>query len=505
MNRSATSFLLLPIVLAGIWSAGPVSAGETFIVDSLLDDFSEGTLRKEIFDAAMNGMSDDIIEFAPTLAGETITVGLNLGISEDLTLDASALTEPVTISGGGSTRILFISSAVDVTIRKVNFVDGRGQDGTSGLSPTGGFQGGAIFMVSGVSLTTYDCTFANNRAGDGGENTGMSGAGVNGAPGGAIFANSGCVVTAIGCTFTGNAAGNGGNSNPVGGSGSSGGLGGAIFGFDSTFTFLNTTFSSNSAGNSNTSGATNGAGGSGGAIYSSQSTVNLVQCTVIDNSAGNSSGSGAPGGSGGGIYNNASSTLNVRNSLVAGNAAGTTLLGSDGTGDDIFQTGATVNSLGNNLIGSNETVDTTFLAGFPNGNGDLVGTPGSPVDPKLGPLADNGGCTLTHAPLLGSPAIDRGDNAEVPTDMFDIDGDMDTAEKLPLDQRLGSRVVGGRVDIGAVEDTVTFANRILKSKLTRKIKKLTKRVKKLKRKGKTTAVKRLKKKIRKLKKRVRRL
>src|SRR5690606_30241003 len=40
------------------------------------------------------------------------------------------------------------------------------------------------------------------------------------------------------------------------------------------------------------------------------------------------------------------------------------------------------------------------------GTGNLVG-----VDPKLGPLADNGGATLTHLPLEGSPAIDTGDPA----------------------------------------------------------------------------------------------
>jgi hypothetical protein len=43
---------------------------------------------------------------------------------------------------------------------------------------------------------------------------------------------------------------------------------------------------------------------------------------------------------------------------------------------------------------------------------------GSPVDPLLGPLQDNGGDTLTHALLRGSPAIDAGDNAfcTLPTD-----------------------------------------------------------------------------------------
>ena len=41
--------------------------------------------------------------------------------------------------------------------------------------------------------------------------------------------------------------------------------------------------------------------------------------------------------------------------------------------------------------------------------GNLIGTAGSPIDPLLGPLANNGGPTMTHALLTGSPAIDAGD------------------------------------------------------------------------------------------------
>ena len=40
---------------------------------------------------------------------------------------------------------------------------------------------------------------------------------------------------------------------------------------------------------------------------------------------------------------------------------------------------------------------------------DLTGTSADPLDPLLGPLQDNGGLTLTHAPLLGSPALGAGD------------------------------------------------------------------------------------------------
>jgi hypothetical protein len=73
-------------------------------------------------------------------------------------------------------------------------------------------------------------------------------------------------------------------------------------------------------------------------------------------------------------------------------------------------------------------------------HGNLLGTPASPLDAKLGPLQDNGGPTSTLALLDGSPAINAGDPAILPApDQYDQRG-------------VGfSRVVGGRVDIGAVE------------------------------------------------------
>jgi hypothetical protein len=72
-----------------------------------------------------------------------------------------------------------------------------------------------------------------------------------------------------------------------------------------------------------------------------------------------------------------------------------------------------------------------------NGGGNKLGV----ADPKLGPLADNGGPTMTHALLAGSPAIDAGPNP-VPT----FTGNQ-------FDQRgTGfARIVGGLVDVGAFE------------------------------------------------------
>ena len=64
----------------------------------------------------------------------------------------------------------------------------------------------------------------------------------------------------------------------------------------------------------------------------------------------------------------------------------------------------------------------------------MLGTSASPIDARLGPLQNNGGPTLTHALLLGSPALDAGDPTLTGTD-----------------QRGVSRPQGPRADIGAFE------------------------------------------------------
>jgi Ca2+-binding RTX toxin-like protein len=66
-------------------------------------------------------------------------------------------------------------------------------------------------------------------------------------------------------------------------------------------------------------------------------------------------------------------------------------------------------------------------------------------------LQNNGGLTLTHIPLSGSPAINAGNNNQIPVDSEDLDGDGDTTEQLPFDARGLARISGGTVDIGAVE------------------------------------------------------
>ena len=128
----------------------------------------------------------------------------------------------------------------------------------------------------------------------------------------------------------------------------------------------------------------------GGGILAT--TATLLNCTIVENIAHQ----------GGGVYHGPAGTFTVKNTLIALNMVDFT-----GTGPDV--SGA-FTSDGHNLIGIG-----TGGTGFTNGvNGDIVGTSLIPIDPKLGPLALNGGPTRTHALLTGSQAIDAGDNTGVP-------------------------------------------------------------------------------------------
>ena len=179
--------------------------------------------------------------------------------------------------------------------------------------------------------------------------------------------------------------------------------------------------------------------GGGVAVFAGTGSLTAVisNSTITNNRADTSPTSD---GSGGGVGTDTPITL--INTIVAGNFDGTGT-----TADDI--SGAVNAASINNLVG----VD-TGLTGITNGNGgNQIGTAASPLDAKLGALADNGGPTQTHLLLAGSPAIDAGSNEALEIDKEDLDGDNDNSEPVPFDQR-GSgfdRVLGASVDIGAVE------------------------------------------------------
>ena len=150
-------------------------------------------------------------------------------------------------------------------------------------------------------------------------------------------------------------------------------------------------------------------------------TLTVSNSTLSGNSASNF---------GGGIFNdahNSSATLTVNNSTLSGNSAafgggifntfgfvgsatltiGSTILNAGASGENIFNGVGTVASNGYNLSSDAAGGDgTTVPGGFLNATGDIRNT-----NPVLGPLANNGGPTFTHALLFSSsPAIDKGKN-----------------------------------------------------------------------------------------------
>lgn len=169
----------------------------------------------------------------------------------------------------------------------------------------------------------------------------------------------------------------------------------------------------------------------GGAIYvADKGHLALVNSTVSGNTA-------VAGG--GGIFSEA--VLTIRNSTITNNTAG------DVGGGIVLPDGGHTAIVRNTIIANNvgtsancEVRDPTLFA-TSGKNLSSDGTCGSDptmiiANPVLGPLADNGGPTKTHALLSGSPAIDGGSACTESTD-----------------QRYVARNQGVTCDIGAFEFT----------------------------------------------------
>ncbi|WP_420490000.1 Calx-beta domain-containing protein [Microcystis aeruginosa] len=209
-----------------------------------------------------------------------------------------------------------------------------------------------------------------------------------------------------------------------------------------TFTAINLTISGNSASRS------------GGGIYNeSRGNLNLSNNTITNNTS-TSDIFNISGGTGGGIYNEinggldntAKGVVNTKNTIIAGNFdTQNNSVTSRTLNPDLY---GPINGDNNNLIGNLSGASGSVGTGT-----DLVNP-----NPKLGPLQNNGGITLTHTVLSNSPAINKGNNLLVPLDSMDIDGDGNKTEQIPFDQRgTGfSRIIGGTVDIGAFEEQQTL-------------------------------------------------
>ncbi|HPP62317.1 MAG TPA: choice-of-anchor Q domain-containing protein [Anaerolineales bacterium] len=404
-TRFLNLFLALCLAL-GALAAMPVErARAATLVVTNTSDSGAGSLR-EALDDANDG---DVID-ATGISG-TITLASQLTVSDNVTINGPGASS-LTVSGDNAVRVFYIDAGKTVVINDLTVANGKVVDDEGGgirnhgnltlnvVTVTGNqaldsavtvARGGGIYNDASLSMNGGSVTYntasqsgggifsdpvatglnldgvliSNNTASDSGglHVRGPAAAAINdasvtnnsaGGSGGGLYADVSTTIT--NSLFAGNDA--------------SGGGGLAFYGNSQTFSLTNVTISGNSA-------------DAGGGVYEGNggtpNTLNLNNVTITDNAAVND---------GGGMY--VSSTVNLKNTIMAGNTAG----------DDSHECYGTLNSQGYNLIQA-----TAYCTVGGDTTGNITGT-----DPLLGALANNGGPTSTHALSIGSPAIDAGNN-----------------------------------------------------------------------------------------------
>ena len=343
-------------------------------------------------DGSTAGSGADTIVFDPSLAGPLVLAQGQLTISSNVTIDGDVNGDDaadITIDANSASRVLHVTGGTS-TLHSLTMTGGR-VVGTAD-------DGGGILIAGGANLTIVNSTVSDSYAG-------RNGGGI---------ANHGD-VTLINSTLSGNTA-----------NGYGGGLhSGDISATAETATLINTTVAGNSA------------YGGGGININSGSILTLSSSTVSGNSADPTSGYG------GGLYNGGTATLT--NSIVAGNAAT--------NGAEIYSLGAGPTYTGVNVVGvGTDTDDTDGVIETPTLDDLFDAVAANPsTGVASGVLADNGGPVQTIAILQTGVAHDAGEDAALPSDTLDLDGDSDDTEPLPFDARGEARVDGASVDIGAFE------------------------------------------------------
>ena len=433
---------LIPFALAQRTTAKGNRPATTITVTNG-NDSGPGSLRQALADA----QDGDTINFDPSVEVVTLTTA-ELVITKSITISASP--QMVTVQRASQApqfRIFHVMPGHSVEI--------------NGLTISGGHitgdNGGGI-LNDNSTLTIAHCTVNGNaivsakyvnNIGGGIHNSGTMTLNQvivnnnnavycdcgNGVPSGGGISNTGTMIINAGTvqsnmgywsaggiyntgmiTITGSTIIN----NQTGDTGHFGSIGGGIFN-DGTMTIQDSTISGNTA----TLGG-DLQGGEGGGISGNNNTI--TNSTITGNSALHGGGLAGGGNIAHTTFSNNSASqdggaIYLTSSLELGN----TILKAGASGVNIFNNSGSLITHGYNVCSDNGS-------GFLNGPGDQINT-----DPILGPLQNNGGPTLTHALLPGSPAIDAGDPNFTPPPDYDQRGPGFV------------RVFNGRIDVGSFE------------------------------------------------------
>jgi autotransporter-associated beta strand protein len=248
------------------------------------NDAGTGSLRWALANAAAIPGANTIT-FDAALSGQTITTLSELAIGDSsVTIDASALTAPVTIFAGGTAHRLITHLAGSLTLRRLRLENGN----------AGADLGGAV-RSSGSAFAAFDCAFIGNTAG-------LTGSALN-------LATSGTIE---GCTFSGNTT-------------TASGSGGAI-----AHLFALTVRKSTLVSNSTFPGAS---AANAGAILSA-GPLTLEHCTVTGNQCGS--------GGGGALLVASGGSATITNSILADNATNADVNNATGSAANLTYTGANI-------------------------------------------------------------------------------------------------------------------------------------------------------------------
>jgi len=131
-----------------------------------------GSLRQAITDACTDGT----ITFDASLSGATIPLASQLSLNRNVTIDGSGLATAVTLDGQNATRVFYVNSGVNASLKSLTITRGNAGGGTGGgvynagtltimnstLTTSSGGEGGGIYSTG--TLTVANSTLAGNSA-----------------------------------------------------------------------------------------------------------------------------------------------------------------------------------------------------------------------------------------------------------------------------------------------------------------------------------------------------